>query len=74
MVPEIWPRQNCGRKKKKKKNERRQSYKASPTGIANEEKGDFSKCDTKVPCTAIAEQTKLLPALGVKKPHILPYI
>ena len=35
-VPEIWPGQDRGGKKKKKeKNELAESHKASPTGIAN---------------------------------------
>ena len=37
-VPEIWPGQNRGGKKKEKKKEKKEraeSHKASPTGIAN---------------------------------------
>ena len=42
MVPEIWRRQNRGRKKKEKekeekKNECEQNHIASPTGIANKQ-------------------------------------
>ena len=46
-VPEIWPGQDRGGKKKKKekKNELVESHKASPTGIANNnETGSRSPC------------------------------